>query len=61
MATVAELRRENAEQRQANAVQRAQLDQLIAANAALTTQIARLNERVAELLSVVSKFDGGRV
>lgn len=55
MATVAELRRENAEQRRANAVQRAQLDQLIAANAALTTQIARLNERVAELLAIAQR------
>ncbi|MBP8811702.1 MAG: IS66 family transposase [Kofleriaceae bacterium] len=55
MATVAELRRENAEQRQANAVKRAQLDQLIAANAALTTQIARLNERVAKLLAIAQR------
>lgn len=48
MATVAELRRENAEQR-------AQLSQLIAANAALTAEVAKLSERVAELLAVARR------
>lgn len=48
MATVAELRRENEQLR-------AQLGQLIATNTALTAQVARLNDRVSELLAVARR------
>lgn len=55
MATVAELRRENSEQRAQLGQLTVQLGQLVAANAALTTQIARLNDRVAELLAIAQR------
>ena len=48
MATVAELRRENEQLR-------AQLGQLIATNTELTAQVARLNDRVSELLAVARR------
>lgn len=48
MATVAELRRENEQLR-------AQLGQLIATNTELTAQVARLNDRVGELLAVARR------
>ncbi len=62
MATVADLRRENAEQRAqlaqlaaSTATQAVQLAQLVATNAALTAEVAKLNERVAELLAVARR------
>jgi hypothetical protein len=60
--TVAELRRENEALRaqlgqltQAAASSAAQLDRLIATNANLTAEVARLNERVTELLAVARR------
>ena len=62
MATVAELRRENVEQRvqlaqlaASSATQAVQLAQLVATNAALTTEVARLNERLTEVLAVARR------
>lgn len=48
MASVATLQRENAELR-------AQMAQVLATNAALTAQVAKLNERVSELLAVAQR------
>ena len=59
MATVAELRRENdalrAQLAQLAASSAGQLDRLIATNAELTAQVARLNDRVTELLAVARR------
>jgi len=55
VATVADLRRENAEQRAQLGQMAVQLGQLVAVNAALTTEVARLNERLTEVLAVARR------
>jgi hypothetical protein len=59
VAIVEALRHENAELRAAlakmAAANAAQLSELVAANAALTTQVAKLNERVGELLAAARR------
>ncbi|MEZ4399955.1 MAG: hypothetical protein R3B06_08050 [Kofleriaceae bacterium] len=55
MVTVAELRRENAEQRAQLGQMAVQLGQLVSANAALTAQVAKLNDRVGELLAAARR------
>ena len=55
MATVADLRRENRDLRVQHVQLAAQLDRLIAINAGLTAEVARLNERVGELLAVAQR------
>ena len=55
MVTVAELRRENAEQRVQLGQLAAQLGQLVATNAKLTTEVARLNDRLTEVLAVARR------
>lgn len=55
MVTVAELRRENAEQRAQLGQMAVQLGQLVSANAALTAQVAKLNDRVGELLAAAHR------
>ena len=49
------LQRENAAQRAENAVQRAQIAELISSNTMLLGEIAKLNERVAELLAIAQR------
>ena len=49
------LQRENAAQRAENAVQRAQIAELVSSNAMLLGEMAKLNERVAELLAIAQR------